>query len=76
MQHRIFQLHQFLLNSQVEQIHSQGSSLPLASDSVNVVDIINDISPAEHEENMQKTVEPKNDVVDDSDMYSISSFSL
>jgi ParB family chromosome partitioning protein len=64
------------LKSIFEQIHSQGSGIPVVSVSENTADIINDVPKMEHEENMQKTVEPKNDVVDDSDMYSISSFSL
>ena len=59
-----------------EQIHSQNSGVSVLEILAGSGDVMNDISPIEHEENMQKDVEPKNDVVDDSGLYSISSFSL
>ena len=61
-----------------EQIQSQNSNHSMNASEIShpVVDIINDISPVEHEENMQKDIEPKNDTKDDAELYSISSFSL
>ena len=59
-----------------EQIQSRNINIAPADSVVEVAVAMNDIAPVEHEQNMQKDVEPKDDVPDDSDMYSISSFSL
>ena len=64
------------LQSIFQQIQSQSSGVDLQDVSGEHEVMMNDIAPVEHEENMQKDVEPKDDVPDDSDMYSISSFSL
>jgi len=65
------------LQSIFQQIQSQNSSAA----SVQVSDaehgvLMNDIAPVEHEQNMEKDIEPKDETPDDSDLYSISSFSL
>lgn len=59
-----------------EQIQSQNSGVSPSEILLNEQKIINDISQVEHEENMQKDIEPKNDIADDSALYNISSFSL
>ncbi len=61
-----------------EQIQSQNSGNFVVQEISGLEDsvMMNDISPVAHEENMQKDIEPKEEVPDDSDLYSISSFSL
>ena len=64
------------LKSILEQIQTKISS-DVVAEVVADMEIMNDIAPVEHEENMQKDVEPKNDIQDDdSDLYGMSSFSL
>ncbi len=60
-----------------EQIQSQNSGTPVLeiSNGEQIV-LMNDIAPVEHQENMQKDIEPKDETPDDSDLYSISNFSL
>ena len=60
-----------------EQIQSQNSGTPVLeiSNGEKIV-LMNDIAPVEHQENMQKDIEPKDETPDDSDLYSISNFSL
>ena len=65
------------LQSIFQQIQSQNSGVVLQEVSGSEHEVLmNDIAPAEHEQNMQKDIEPKDETPDDSDMYSISSFSL
>lgn len=64
------------LKSIFEQIQTQNSGTVLEFTANETADAMNDIAPVEHEMNMQKDIEPKNDIPDDSDLYSINSFSL
>ena len=65
------------LKSIFEAIQTKGTPATLdIATAIEETHMINDVAKVELEENMQKDVEPKDDVPDDSDMYSISSFSL
>ena len=64
------------LKSILEQIQTKISA-DVSEEIIADMEVMNDIAPIEHAENMQKDVEPKNDIVeDDSDLYDMSSFSL